>query len=173
MAVDGGHRRGGQDGAHCDYRMPGPDTDSTDLWCDVKTGLPALPDPARSGQSERWTGRPEVWVMAEVDYARGPEAYPAAGIGFGVGFILAGVLLLLQEFALPNTRWSFVLPLILATVGVLVLISGLARIHRIHNRAVDKQIGNRVPAERFIVEPERWIPPSDHVGAQRFSAFLH
>ena len=110
--------------------------------------------------------------MAEVDYARGPEAYPAAGIGFGVGFILAGVLLLLQEFALPNTRWSFVLPLILATVGVLVLSSGIARIHRLHHRAA-KQIGNHVRAERFIVEPERWIPPSDHVGAQRFSAFLH
>jgi len=110
--------------------------------------------------------------MAEVDYARGPEAYPAAGIGFGVGFILAGVLLLLQELALPITRWPFVLPLILSTVGVLVLISGFARIHRLHHRAVDKQIDNRVRAERFIVEPERWIPPSDHTGAQRFSAFL-
>ena len=110
--------------------------------------------------------------MADVNDARGTAAYPAAAMGFGLGFMLAGVLLLLQDLWLPTAPWSFVLPLILVLVGVLVLISGLARIHRIHNRAVDKQIGNRVPAERFIVEPERWIPPSDPEGAQRFSAFL-
>jgi hypothetical protein len=112
-------------------------------------------------------------MMADVEYAHGqPAAYPAAAMGFGVGFTLAGALLLLQEFALPDTRWVFVLPLILATVGLLVLSSGLARIHRVHHRAVDTQTGNRVRAERIVVEPERWIPPSDHEGAQRFSAFL-
>ena len=111
--------------------------------------------------------------MAEVDYARGqPAAYPGAAIGFGAGFILAAVLLLLEELALPDTRWPFVLPLILAAVGVLVLSSGIARIHRLHHRAA-KQIGNHVRAERFIVEPERWIPPADQAGAQRFSVFLH
>ena len=111
--------------------------------------------------------------MAEVDYARGqPAAYPAAAIGFGVGFMLAGVLLVLQELGMPNTRWPFVLPLILATVGVLVLICGFAGIHRLRHPAVDKQNGNRVRAEQFIVEPERWIPPSDHAGAERISVFL-
>jgi len=111
--------------------------------------------------------------MADVDYARGQAAvYPAAAKGFGVGFILAGVLLLVQELALPDTRWVFVLPLILATVGLLVLSSGLARTHRVHHRAIDKQTGDRVRAERIVVEPERWIPPSDPEGAQRFSAFL-
>src|SRR5512141_1401499 len=111
--------------------------------------------------------------MAEVDYGRGqPAAYPAAAIGFGVGFMLAGVLLVLQELGLPNTPWPLVLPLILVTVGVLVLISGIAGIHRLRHPAVDKKIGNHVRTERFIVEPERWIPPSDHAGAERVSAFL-
>ena len=112
--------------------------------------------------------------MAEVGYARSQPAaaYPAAAIGFGVGFMLAGVLLVLQELGMPNTSWPFVLPLILATVGVLVLICGFAGIHRLRRPAVEKQDGNRVRAERFVVEPERWTPPSDHAGAERVSAFL-
>ena len=111
--------------------------------------------------------------MAEVDYARGQHAaYPGAAIGFGVGFMLAGVLLLLQDFGLPTTQWPLVLPLILVIVGLLVLISGFAGIHRLRHPAVDYQIGNRVRTERFIVEPERWTPPSDRAGAERVSAFL-
>ena len=80
--------------------------------------------------------------------------------------------MVLQELGLPNTQWPLVLPLILGTVGVLVLISGIARIHRLRHPAFDQQIGNRVRTERFIVEPERWIPPSDDAGAERVSAFL-
>jgi hypothetical protein len=111
--------------------------------------------------------------MNEVDYARGqPAAFPAAAVGFGVGFILAGVLLLLQELGLPNAGWPFVLPLILATVGVLVLMAGVTGIRHLRHPAVDRQIGDRVRAERLIVVPERWIPPSDHAGAQRASGLL-
>jgi len=91
-------------------------------------------------------------------------------MGFGVGFTLAGVLLLLQQLALPDARWPFVLPLVLVSVGVLALIAGLAGIHRLRQPPVDEHIGTGPRAERFIVEPERWIPPSDQAGRQKSRA---
>src|SRR6476620_6382625 len=102
--------------------------------------------------------------MADVNDARGTAAYPAAAMGFGLGFMLAGVLLLLQDLWLPTAPWSFVLPLILVLAGVLVLISGYTGSYRLRDKAVDKHIGDRVRTERIIVEPERWIPPSDQGG---------
>jgi hypothetical protein len=108
--------------------------------------------------------------MAEVNDARGTAAFSAAAMGFGFGFTLAGVLLLLQDVALPAARWPSVLPLVLALVGVLVLILGLTGIHRLRRPGVDKHIGDRVRTERLIVEPERWIPPSDQAGRQKSRA---
>jgi len=69
----------------------------------------------------------------------------ATTIGFGVGFLLAGAALLLQEFDMLYLRWSFILPLILATVGLLVLLIGLIGAHRAPQRATDT--GDK-PAER-------------------------
>jgi hypothetical protein len=108
--------------------------------------------------------------MAEVKDARGAAANPASAMGFGFGFMLAGVLLLLQDLGLPTARWPFVLPLILVLAGVLVLISGFTGIHRLRHPAVDKHIGDRGRTERLIVEPERWIPPSDQAGRQKSRA---
>ena len=54
----------------------------------------------------------------------------AAAAGFGVGFLLAGAALLLQELDLLTLRWSFVLPLIVITVGVAVVLSGVVGAHR-------------------------------------------
>lgn len=52
------------------------------------------------------------------------------GLGFGVGYSLAGIALLLQELGALTLRWSFVLPLILLVVGLVVLASGLLGAHR-------------------------------------------
>ena len=108
--------------------------------------------------------------MADVNDARGTAAYPAAAMGFGFGFMLAGVMLLLQDLALATARWSLVLPLILVVVGALVLISGFTGVHRLRRPAVDVHVGDRVRTERFIVEPARWIPPSDQAGRQKSRA---
>ena len=54
----------------------------------------------------------------------------AAAAGFGVGFLLAGSALVLQELDLLTLRWSFVLPLIVITVGVAVVLSGVVGAHR-------------------------------------------
>jgi hypothetical protein len=108
--------------------------------------------------------------MAKVNDPRGTAAFPAAAIGFGFGFTLAGVLLLLQDVALPAARWPSVLPLVLALVGVLMLIVGLTAFHRLRRAGVDKHIGDHVRTERLIVEPERWIPPSDQAGRQKSRA---
>ncbi len=54
----------------------------------------------------------------------------AAAAGFGVGFLLSGSALLLQELDLLTLRWSFVLPLIVITVGVSVVLSGVVGAHR-------------------------------------------
>lgn len=54
----------------------------------------------------------------------------ATTLGFGVGFLLAGMALLLQELDMFSLRWTFVLPVILATVGLVVLASGLIGAHR-------------------------------------------
>jgi hypothetical protein len=51
-------------------------------------------------------------------------------LGFGLGYGLAGTALLLQELDVLALRWSFVLPLILLTVGLVVLVSALVDAHR-------------------------------------------
>ena len=54
----------------------------------------------------------------------------ASAVGFGVAYLLAGTALLLQELDLLTLNWSYLLPLILITVGAAVLISGLLGAHR-------------------------------------------
>jgi hypothetical protein len=61
----------------------------------------------------------------------------ATTIGFGVGFLFAGIALLLQELAMVSLRWSFVLPVIVATVGLAVLLTGLIGAHRAPQPAAD------------------------------------
>lgn len=51
-------------------------------------------------------------------------------LGFGLGYVLAGAALLLQELDLVTMRWSFVLPLIVLAVGLALLGSGLFGAHR-------------------------------------------
>jgi hypothetical protein len=58
-----------------------------------------------------------------------PE-HPAPVLGAGVGFLLAGTALLLQELGLLVVRWSAVLPAIVITVGVVTLFAGAAGAHR-------------------------------------------
>jgi len=48
----------------------------------------------------------------------------ATALGFGIAYLLAGTALLLQELDLLTLNWSYLLPLILITVGAAVLISG-------------------------------------------------
>lgn len=53
-----------------------------------------------------------------------------ATLALGLGYLLAGGALLLQELDLLTLRWTYVLPLILLTVGVVLLGSGLLSAHR-------------------------------------------
>lgn len=53
-----------------------------------------------------------------------------AALAFGLGYLLAGGALLLQELDLLTLRWTYVLPLILLIVGVVLLGSGLLSAHR-------------------------------------------
>jgi|GEM_PF-3355377 len=53
-----------------------------------------------------------------------------AALGFGLGFLLAGVALLLQELDLLAMRWTYVLPIILLIVGAVILLSGFVGAHR-------------------------------------------
>jgi membrane-bound ClpP family serine protease len=53
-----------------------------------------------------------------------------AAAGFGVGFLLAGTALLLQELDLLTLRWSLLLPLIVMLTGVAVVFSGFMGAHR-------------------------------------------
>lgn len=55
---------------------------------------------------------------------------PVAAVGFGVGFLLAALALLLQEFDLLSLQWSVVLPLILMAVGLVVVLSAFVGAHR-------------------------------------------
>ena len=55
---------------------------------------------------------------------------PVAALGFGVGFLLAAVALVLQELDLATLRWSVVLPLILMAVGLVVVLSAFLGAHR-------------------------------------------
>jgi ABC-type spermidine/putrescine transport system permease subunit II len=54
----------------------------------------------------------------------------ATTIGFGIAFLLAGIALLLQELGMVSLRWSFVLPAIVAAVGLAVLLTGIFGAHR-------------------------------------------
>ena len=58
------------------------------------------------------------------------DSGPAAAVGFGVGFLLAGIALLLQELGMLTLSWSLVLPLIVITAGLVVVLSGLIGAHR-------------------------------------------
>ncbi|HEY7814604.1 MAG TPA: hypothetical protein VIC62_15275 [Nakamurella sp.] len=53
-------------------------------------------------------------------------------LGFGLFFVLAGIALLLQELELLVLRWTYVLPAMVVTVGVALLMSGIAQAHRAH-----------------------------------------
>lgn len=55
---------------------------------------------------------------------------PVATLGFGVGYLLAAVALLLQELDLLTLQWSIVLPVILMSVGVIVVASAFIGAHR-------------------------------------------
>jgi uncharacterized membrane protein YraQ (UPF0718 family) len=57
---------------------------------------------------------------------RGDAGSPAATAGAGLGFLLAGVALLLQEMGMVDISWGLVLPAILITVGVVTALTGLA-----------------------------------------------
>lgn len=58
-----------------------------------------------------------------------PE-HPAPVLGAAVGFLLAGIALLLQELDLLILRWSMVLPAIVITIGVVTLLAGAVGAHR-------------------------------------------
>ena len=49
----------------------------------------------------------------------------ATALGFGIAYLLAGTALLLRELDLLTLNWSYLLPLILITVGAAVLLSRL------------------------------------------------
>ncbi len=53
-----------------------------------------------------------------------PE-HMAPVLGAGLGFLLAGGSLLLQELGLLTLRWSTVLPAILIAVGVVTVLAGV------------------------------------------------
>lgn len=53
-----------------------------------------------------------------------------AAFGFGLGYLLAGTALLLQELDVLTLRWTFVLPAIVCAVGLALLASGLLSTHR-------------------------------------------
>lgn len=58
-----------------------------------------------------------------------PE-HPAPVLGAAVGFLLAGLALLLQELGVLVLRWSTVLPSIVITIGVVTLVAGAVGAHR-------------------------------------------
>ncbi|MCX6463231.1 MAG: hypothetical protein NTW05_06510 [Pseudonocardiales bacterium] len=58
-----------------------------------------------------------------------PE-HPALVLGGGTGFLLAGLVLFLQEAGLLVPYWSLALPLILVLVGVVTVVSGATGAHR-------------------------------------------
>jgi hypothetical protein len=58
-----------------------------------------------------------------------PE-HPAPVLGAAVGFLLAGLALLLQELDLLVLRWSTVLPAIVITIGTVTLLAGAVGAHR-------------------------------------------
>lgn len=72
-----------------------------------------------------------------------------AAAGFGLGFLLLGCALLLQELDMLTLRWSFVLPLIVVTVGVVVLVSGLTGAHRAHRSSPVDAAGLPLDAGRW------------------------
>jgi len=58
-----------------------------------------------------------------------PE-HPAPVLGAAIGFLLAGLALLLQELDLLFLRWSSVLPAIVITIGIVILSAGAVGAHR-------------------------------------------
>lgn len=58
----------------------------------------------------------------------GPGA--VAVLGFGVGYLLAALALLLQEFDVLTLQWSVVLPMILMATGLVVVLSAFVGAHR-------------------------------------------
>lgn len=61
--------------------------------------------------------------MSAPEHPRHPE-HMAPVLGAGLGFLLAGGSLLLQELGLLTLRWSTVLPAILIAVGVVTVLAG-------------------------------------------------
>jgi cyanate permease len=57
-------------------------------------------------------------------------AAASGAFALGLGYLLAGAALLLQELDRLTLRWTYLLPLILLTVGVVVLVTGLRSAHR-------------------------------------------
>lgn len=75
----------------------------------------------------------------------------AVAAGFGVGFLLAGVALLLQEMDMLTLRWSLVLPLVVAASGLVVLLTGLTGAHRTrHTRALDESFPPAATNDRTV-----------------------
>jgi len=70
----------------------------------------------------------------------------ATALGFGVAYLLAGSALLLQELDLLTLNWSYLLPLILITVGAAVLLSGLLGVHRAGHQGAQTAAPTRPPA---------------------------
>lgn len=52
--------------------------------------------------------------------------FSAGTLGTGLGFVLAGVLLLLQELGMLTVGWDVALPAVLLAVGAVTALSGLA-----------------------------------------------
>ena len=63
-----------------------------------------------------------------------------------MAYLLAGTALLLQELDLLTLNWSYLLPLILITVGAAVLLSGLLGVHRAGHQGAQTAAPTRPPA---------------------------
>ncbi len=58
-----------------------------------------------------------------------PEHVSPAVAG-GIGFLAAGILLLLQELDLLTVDWTVLLPVLLVMIGAVTLATGLVGAHR-------------------------------------------
>jgi hypothetical protein len=91
----------------------------------------------------------------------------AAAAGFGVGFLLAGTALLLQELDLLTLRWSFVLPLIVITAGVAVVLSGLVGAHRSRPSAGASAPDHALPGPADYLPEDRPTPAGSAATPER------
>lgn len=73
-------------------------------------------DPAAAAPSSAWTPPPAAPRVGGGN----------AGLWVGLGLILLGVWFLAREY-LPDIRWTFVWPLIIVAVGVLILVTATRR----------------------------------------------